>query len=226
MLSRLALIGIGLDGLFGLMDVVFGAGFIAFPSHRIDLDGDDMSVWLLAIGMLTLLKFPVYTFAVVTFLMWIYRAYTNLPALRSDSFEFSPGWAVGWWFIPFANLIKPFQAVRNLWNESDPDFDGDPGFMSGIQGGAPGFMAFWWGAWLLSNFVANIAGGVFDPEQPSSLGIGAILYMAAGGLTAIAALLLMKIIYELTDRQQQRFAQVGIQESITPPPPPTFDGRS
>ena len=107
----MAIAGIGLDGIFGLLDVFFGGGLAFNPTNTIDLGDESTSVWLILIGLLSLVKFPVYIFAFVTFLMWLHRGYTNLPALRSDSTEFTPGWAVGWWFIPFAYLVKPFQAV-------------------------------------------------------------------------------------------------------------------
>ena len=161
-------------------------------------------------------------FAVVTFLMWLYRGYTNLPSLRSDNMEFSPGWAVGWWFVPFANLVKPFQAVRTLWSESDPDFDPEMGFLSRTAASAPGFMAFWWAAWLLSNFAANISGRLFDPDKPDTMSITGYAFTVSGILTFIAALLALKVIYEITIRQEQRHVRIGFVASTTPPPPPTF----
>jgi hypothetical protein len=51
-------------------------------------------------------------FAVVTFLIWQYRAASaaralGLPAARS------PGWGVGCWFVPVVNLWMPMQALRD-----------------------------------------------------------------------------------------------------------------
>lgn len=224
LLSRLAMVGIGLDGFLGLTDVILGFGFLTFPPSKMDLgDGVELSIWVLAMGLVALAKFPVYVFAVVTFLMWLYRSYTNLPALRSDNTEFSPGWAVGWWFIPFANLVKPFQAVRTLWSESDPEFDGESGFLSKIQTGAPTFMVVWWAAWLLSNFSSNAAGRLFDPDSKTGVEIGAYAYIFAGLTSAIAAMLAIKVVSSITDRQEERFASVGRIPSLTPPPPPTFN---
>lgn len=225
LLSRLAMIGIGLDGFLGAADVLLGIALVAAPGFEIPLDGGtSLSIWFVAIGLISLAKFPVYTFAVVTFLMWLYRCYTNLPPLRSDNMEFSPGWAVGWWFVPFANLVKPFQAVRTLWSESDPDFDPNHGFLSHVQAGAPGFMALWWGAWLLSNITANIAGRLVDPDSSTGLEAGAYAYLIAGALTFVAALLAVKVISVITDRQEERFANIGRAAMNTPPPPPTFSG--
>lgn len=223
-LSLIAIAAIGADGLFGLADIIFGAVGIAFSDWALDMgDNGTMPIWVIFAGILSLLQVPVYVAGVVAFLMWLYRCYVNLPSLMSDSNEFTPGWAVGWWFIPLANLIKPFQAVRNLWSESDPDIDlTTPGFLSSVQAGAPGFMAFWWGAWLLSNFVSNALGRYFDPEIPSTLDISAYGFVISGTLTAIAAVLALKVIRVITWRQEQRFAKVGLRQRPEPPPPPTF----
>ncbi len=59
------------------------------------------------------------------FLMWLFRTYKNLEPLGSENIRFTPGWSVGWWFIPFANLVMPFKAVRGVWSESDPATVGD-----------------------------------------------------------------------------------------------------
>ncbi len=45
------------------------------------------------------------------FLVWVYRAHANVHALGFNELKFSPGWAVGWWFIPFFNLVQPARAM-------------------------------------------------------------------------------------------------------------------
>ena len=50
----------------------------------------------------------IYLITVIIFGMWIYRAAANIVSAGTDGFSYSPGWAVGWYFIPFANFFKPF----------------------------------------------------------------------------------------------------------------------
>jgi len=54
----------------------------------------------------------------VVFGMWIYRAAANIVAAMVPGFDYTPGWAVGWYFVPLANLFKPFGAMRQIWNAS------------------------------------------------------------------------------------------------------------
>jgi hypothetical protein len=55
---------------------------------------------------------------VVIFCIWIYRANYNARQLGATDMKFSPGWAVGWYFIPIANLWKPYQAMCEIWQAS------------------------------------------------------------------------------------------------------------
>lgn len=54
----------------------------------------------------------------ILWLLWQHRAHANLRAAGIPRLAFTPGWAVGWWFVPFANLVKPSQTVREVWKAS------------------------------------------------------------------------------------------------------------
>ena len=56
----------------------------------------------------------------VLFLVWVSRAYGNHKSLGIPDQEYSPGWSVGWFFIPLANLFMPFLILRETWKGSDP----------------------------------------------------------------------------------------------------------
>lgn len=49
---------------------------------------------------------------------WIYRANSNARALGAADMAFTPGGAVGWYFVPIANFWKPYQAMREIWKAS------------------------------------------------------------------------------------------------------------
>ena len=68
-----------------------------------------------------LMFFSVGIFAVIitisltlVFLLWLYRMCKNLPALGVEGLTTSPGWAVGWFFVPIMNLVKPHQVVSEV----------------------------------------------------------------------------------------------------------------
>jgi hypothetical protein len=86
----------------------------------------------------------------VIFGRWIVLAHRNLPALGSSFIEVTPGWAVGWFFIPLGNLWKPYQAMRFLWQASR-----DARNPSGQD--TSWVLPLWWTLWLISQFLGNIA---------------------------------------------------------------------
>lgn len=60
----------------------------------------------------------------ILFSMWVYRINKNSHALASK-LRYTPGWSVAWFFIPIANLWKPYQVLKELWfaNYNTPQFE-------------------------------------------------------------------------------------------------------
>jgi hypothetical protein len=82
-------------------------------------------------------------------LPWIYR--TNANGHRfSREISISPGWAVGWFFIPVANLVMPFRGVNETWKASQRAAGRPEAARS-----AP--VRWWWGLWLAGNVATNVA---------------------------------------------------------------------
>lgn len=72
---------------------------------------------------------------VIFFLVWLARA-TAAVRLAQGS-RFSPGMAVGGWFIPFANFVLPLLSLGDVWKR----------VMKGANAWVP---ALWWGSYLLT----------------------------------------------------------------------------
>lgn len=230
-LSYFVVIGLALVAVCDLLSAALGFAQIMNPTATINLGeggggGAVDSVWLLLQGLIAVVKLPAFIFTVVVFLMWLSRANKNLTPLRARNVEFSPGWAVGWWFIPLANLVKPFQVVSEVWNESDPETDADAGFLSNSVG-TPNLIYVWWFFWIVSNIASNASSRMFDSTDAKSLEISGYFFIAAGFLTVIAAILAIKVVRGITLRQEARFERVGVAQQFMPPPPPTdFDRKS
>jgi hypothetical protein len=92
----------------------------------------------------------VYVTTVVVFAMWIHRANRNARALGATHLHFTPGWAVGWYFIPIFHLWKPMQAMREIWHASRNPHAAPSDETPGIIGG-------WWGLWLLTNLLGQLS---------------------------------------------------------------------
>lgn len=217
-LSNMTVIGLGIMVVTNFLSMILSLLFLVMPDSSLDLgEGDTVSVWLMAAGLVAIPHIVAFIFTVIVFLMWIHRATSNLQALKATTNEYSPGWAVGWWFIPFANLLKPFHVMRELWCESDPDFDPDSGFSLTGPHVAPVFMTVWWILWVVSNIVSNISNRLtFSNES-------LLVDMFVNGGFILAAILAIVTVRGITQRQEERIKKIGNVLIDNVPPPPVFD---
>ena len=101
-------------------------------------------------GSIALLYVALFLATSVVFMFWVYRANTNCRGFGARGMKFTPGWAVAWFFVPFANLYKPYQCMKEIW-----DVSSDPVHWSHLKGGA--LVGWWWMLWLVGNGVSRIA---------------------------------------------------------------------
>jgi hypothetical protein len=103
-------------------------------------------------GLIALLQPLLYLGTVVAFLVWFRRAYRNLPAFGAESLRFSSGWAVGAWFVPFLNLVRPKQLADDIWRASDPALPPQPG-AAWKQQRVPALLHWWWALFIATNLL-------------------------------------------------------------------------
>jgi hypothetical protein len=142
----------------------------------------------------------------IFWLIWQHRGQANLVAARVSGLRFTPGWAVGWWFVPFANLVKPFQTMRELWKASGGEEDWRHSRTWPVIG-------WWWAAWLTAGLLGRIGGalvgGATTLETVRSgsrvLLLNELVVLAA----AIQAILLIRSVMDRQRRLRERIADAG-----------------
>ena len=207
-----------------LLYVLFSIGMIAFPDVGIDIgDGESINAPLMAMGLIALLELPLRIACVVLFLVWLHRAYSNLIPLKAQNLEFTPAWAVGWWFIPFLNLVRPFQVVRELYNESDPAVDPETGY-SYVPGGTPMIVGLWWVTFVLAGISHRIGDALYGSGDLPSSEYFPLALLVAGALSAVSAVAAILVVSGVNKRQDERASKLAtyIGVSDLPPAPPTF----
>ena len=146
----------------------------------------------------------------VLFLVWMHQASKNAHALRGQGLLITPGWAVGWWFIPIASLWKPYQALTEIWRASDPAVPaGDESWRSRA---VPGTFPLWWALYLLSGMVSMVGVGISFMSGLKQAGLaGAATFEDATGnavvalslfLSAMAAIAIISLMRQLERRQE------------------------
>lgn len=98
----------------------------------------------------TLVAAFVFVLTGLAFIQWLYRARLDLERRGAAGLTWRPGWAIGGWFIPIANLVIPLLVVNEI-DQAGPRRPGHWIFVS---------WATVWTAYSIANygFVRNRAG--------------------------------------------------------------------
>jgi hypothetical protein len=178
--------------LVGAATVLELQAYAAMPG---DSSSDNASTGIeLVVGGANLIQALVYLVSGFLTLKWIYRASRNAHTL-ARGLMISPPWAVGWYFVPFAYLWKPFQAVREIWQVSK-----NPTHWRLVS--VPGVLRLWWTLWLVSNAMANVSFRLTMMEHTVSMQTAAdYLDLGEAVLDAILAIVVVSIVTQITKMQ-------------------------
>jgi hypothetical protein len=166
-------------------------------------------------GAIGLVQFGTTIVTGVVFIVWLYRAYSNLLALGAVRLRFARGWAIGGWFVPIWGFFRPKQIVNDAWRGSDPALPAP--YEDAWARPVPVWWQTWWLNFLLSNwlgFVAlrlRLAGG--DTLQELRQGSLALLW--SDFLSGVAGIVAVFVVRAITRRQEERAAML-----LSVPPPP------
>jgi hypothetical protein len=191
-----------------------------FPGASADLgDGAPLNLAFIAIGLVALLEIFARLILIVLFLFWINHAFKNLETLRVSNLEFSPGWAVGWWFIPFANLVIPFRVMRELWNATDPGLELEVAYAEPAP--ATSLIWLWWISFIGAGITGRVADVMVSDDGDPAAGFPVAL-MIGGALQAVAGISAAILVRRITARQEERRRRFEAAGAFSPPAPPTF----
>lgn len=85
------------------------------------LDDPDVKTLGFAVGLVGLLSLAMMVSIVpltIALMLWLHRARANLADFGLTDLTYSPGWTIGSFFVPVANLAVPFRSMRELYNRS------------------------------------------------------------------------------------------------------------
>ena len=166
--------------------------------------------------LIALPEIIIYLATVVFFCMWLYRAHRNLRAFRpAGGFEYSSGLAVGSFFIPFANLIIPYRAVREVWQKSGPP---DEALFS--EPSPPALFPTWWTFWLLASFAGNLSMRLTFNEKVDASS-ATIVSVIASALSIVAGICAYLVVDAIDKRQEETSGKLDLGRFSGPPPPPS-----
>jgi len=170
--------------------------------------GADAEMW--TTGLSALLYFVAYFVAAILILMWFLRSIRNARALGAG-IETSPAWVVWWFIIPVVSLWKPYGMASELWRSSEA-----PDQWKGLPD--PALLRWWWGAVLLSGFIAGASSLLSRTAQTAGqILISDSVLIAGYVVQIIAGILFLRIGGPISKRQTSLIAR----GPAAPPPSQT-----
>jgi hypothetical protein len=88
----------------------------------------------------------------ITFIQWFRRAYFNLH-LHVEYLLHPEGWAAGSWFVPIVSFYRPYQIMKELYEESIELLEKRGIHIPNIS---MNYISVWWAFWILSSIFGQI----------------------------------------------------------------------
>lgn len=162
----------------------------------------------------------------LAFLFWFYRAYRNLIRTGIRDVRYGPGWAVGGWFIPFFNLVRPKQVANDIWKGSASA--GTVGIARWREIALPASLNWWWGVWIFGWVMVGLGNSsvtrarvdlfVYTTDSLESQRIG--MWFLEIGLVALiaAAVLALFLVRRISRMQDDNFKAAPAWDPHLPSP--------
>ena len=131
----------------------------------------------------------------IAYLAWLSRTVDNVPKLTTELPEVTPRWSIGWWFVPIANLLKPYQIVRNVNS-----------LLSTETSTGNALIFAWWIAWLVAGVGGAIVSRLPEPATLNDLNTWFTANLVLDLTTVLAAGLAILVVRQIQSRADSRAA--------------------
>ena len=187
-----------------LMNNYFVKGLYSDAVYEVLAEKNDLRV-LIVSGLY-------FVFILASFILigrWFFIASKINHLSGIKELNISPGWSVGWYFVPFANLVMPYRSLKETFKAS---YDTEE--WESIE--APYYFPIWWATFLIGNVLNNSSlrislqmGETYTYEQLNQI---SYIDIAADILLIINAAFLLKIVNIIFKNQKDKIFQLRTQD--------------
>jgi hypothetical protein len=168
------------------------------------------------VAVMFVTQYIIFPASAVVFLFWIYRSNKNITAMGDPLLDISPGWAVGWFFIPIMNYFKPYQAVAEIARASIPNIDQNLDRIQSIP--KPIIVKWWWALFIIANYSkATVVRFLLSGGPASNVNSYAFVSLVLDLTYIIGLFVTIFMVRQISQSQEMRFqklSQVNIPEVI------------
>lgn len=146
------------------------------------------------------LHIAISVIAWVMMLMWTYRANKNCRGFGAQGMRFTPGWTVGWHFVPGMNLFRPYQVMQEIWKVS-----ADPVAWQKQAGSL--LIKWWWFVYLVGTFFGQyfvkLSVRNMNTESIRTLGEITTLSIMLNCALLLSCIMTIGVILAISDKQNK-----------------------
>jgi Domain of unknown function (DUF4328) len=136
----------------------------------------------------------------IAVLAWLSRTVEIAPQLGGGTPRRSPREAIGWWFVPIASFVIPYQIVRDVYDRLETP----------TRRGRDGAILAWWLLFIIGGLVTRATGiainGATTVEAVRSIEVISIVALVA---TSVGGFLFFWIIGEIESRASERAVAIA-----------------
>lgn len=157
-----------------------------------------------------LLYLGVFIVTGIVFLKWVYRANSNCHGFDAQGMKFTPGWSVGYYFVPIVNLYRPYQVMKEIWkvSKNPAHWQNEPG--------SP-LLGWWWALWLISGFVGNATFHMqMKAETISNMKAATTASIISGIIDIPLCIVGVSLVSAIFARQEQLVRKYGSSPNFVP----------
>jgi hypothetical protein len=149
-------------------------------------------------GIIGLSQFAFAIISAIVFLIWIYRAYKNLASFNTYFLRFTPGWAVGWFFVPIMSLFRPYQVVSEIWADSASGLVED----AYVKRISDSIIGWWWAFFIIYNYLQRVPYWLEFSNTPSNLLIAQYISMVCDAVGIVGIIITIMMVQNVTKLQE------------------------
>jgi hypothetical protein len=145
----------------------------------------------------------------IFFCRWFHRAHQNLTRLGIVELKYSPRWAVGGFFVPFLNLVRPYQVMTEVWKRSMGVWAERPSAHAGAEPPRD-LVGLWWAGFLLTSILGNLSGRLMlGAEELDEIRVAASVTLVSDLVNIPAAIVAILLVGAVTRVQLDLLASDG-----------------
>lgn len=150
-------------------------------------------------GILGLAYLVILILTIVFYCKWVYRIANNALSFKPTEFNETPGWVVGWYFIPIANIFVPYIQIKKIYKISK-----NPTNWQNEKSSSK--MLWWWLSWIISGSLSNGAARLElkYPDNVEMIKLATTIDIASSIITVISCYLLILVIDEILIAQKSK----------------------